>query len=196
MNVAHRRITVRDRLWRLSLQAALISATLGGVAAAQVERPAAFLAAALPSAASVAGSGDLTALHVRWQVGTGAPDGLVRPADLVPVNAFEIAERIVVRGPLIRERAPQWSEDELVVVALDAAGRETSWQKVRDPRVLRSEQPGPTGELQGDIFHRVETELVVVVPDAATAALRVDEIRWDGTQFVLRPIGQIVVTAP
>ena len=60
----------------------------------------------------------------------------------------------------------KWSEYELVVVALDAEGRETSWQKVRDPRVLRSEQPGPTGELQGEIFYRAETELVVVVPDA------------------------------
>jgi hypothetical protein len=187
---------MRARVWRLSLQTALIAATLNGVAAAQVERPAALLSASLPSAASVAGSGDLTALHVRWQVGTGAPDGLVRPADLVAVNAFEIAERSTVRGPLIRERAPQWSEDELVVVALDAAGRETSWQKVRDPRRLRSEQPGPTGELQGDIFYRVETELVVVVPDTATAALRVYEVRWDDAQFVLRPVGQIVVTAP
>ena len=44
-----------------------------------------------------------------------------------------------MRGPLVRERDPQWSEYELVVVALDAEGRETSWQKVRDPRVLRSE---------------------------------------------------------
>lgn len=181
---------------RLLFLSALIWATLAGVASAQVERPAAALAAAMPSAAAVAGTGELTALHVRWQVGDGAADGLVRPADLVPVNAFEVAGRTAVRGPLVRERDPQWSEEELVVVALDAAGRETSWQKVRDPRVLRSEQPGPTGELQGEIFHRLETELVVAVPDATTTALRVYETRWDGVQFVLRPLGQFVVTAP
>ena len=101
-----------------------------------------------------------------------------------------------MRGPLVRERDPQWSEHELVVVALDAEGRETSWQKVRDPRVLRSEQPGPTGELQGEIFYRAETELVVVVPDAATASLHVYETRWNGSQFVLRPLGQIGVATP
>lgn len=187
---------MRNRPGRLLFLTAWVSVALAGLAAAQVERPAGALAASLPSAASVAGSGDLPELHVRWQVGAGGPDGLVRPADLVPVNAFEVIGRGTVRGPLVRERDPQWSEDDLVVVALDAAGRETSWQKVRDPRLLRSEQPGPTGELQGEIFHRVEAELVVVVPGAATAALRVYETRWDGAQFVLRPLGQFEVTAP
>lgn len=184
---------MRDRPQRVLLLGALVWTALSGVASAQEERPAANLAAALPSAASVAGDGDLTELRVRWQVAAGAPDGLVRPAEIVPVHAFDVSMRGVVRGPLVRERDPQWSEEELVVVSIDAAGRETSWQKVRDPRVLRSEQPGPTGELQGEIYHRVETELVVVVPDPATASLRVYETRWDGAQFMLRAIGQFGV---
>ena len=181
---------------RSLLLSTLISSALAGVASAQVERPAANLASSLPSAAAVADGDTVAQLHVRWQVGAGAPDSLVRPADLIPVHAFEVSTRSSVRGPLVRERDPQWSEYELVVVALDAEGRETSWQKVRDPRVLRSEQPGPTGELQGEIFYRAETELVVVVPDAATASLHVYETHWNGSQFVLRPLGQIGVATP
>jgi hypothetical protein len=196
VRIVHPTTITGSRRWRPLLLGALIAATLSSAAGAQVERPASLLGASLPSAASVASTGDLTTLQVRWQVGNGAADALVRPADLVPVNTFAIAGRAAVRGPLVRERDPQWSEDEIVVVAIDAAGRETSWQKVRDPRVLRSEQPGPTGELQGETFYRVETELVVVVPDASTTALRVYEIRWDGAQSVLRPLGQFEVTAP
>jgi hypothetical protein len=178
------------------LLSGLVSAALAGVASAQVDRPAAALAASLPTAATVADQPELTELHVRWQVGVGAPDSLVLRAELVPVNAFEVAARGAVRGPLIRERAPDWSEEHLVVIAVDASGRETSWQKVLDPRVLRSEQPGPTGELQGEIFLRTETELVVVVPDETTASLHVYETRWDGGRFVLRLLGRFGVATP
>ena len=92
---------------RSLLLSTLISSALAGVASAQVERPAANLATSVPSAAAVADGDTVAQLHVRWQVGAGAPDSLVRPADLIPVHAFEVSTRSIVRGPLVRERDPQ-----------------------------------------------------------------------------------------
>jgi hypothetical protein len=181
-------------LGRLPALAVLAWVGLALPAAAQTERPAASLAASLPTTASVMNDAVVPQLHVRW-VAAGSTSGVpVRLAEMVSVNQFEVVTRSDVRGPLVRERDPQWSEDDLVVVAADTAGRETSWQKVRDPRILRSEQPGPTGELTGETFVRPEVELVVALPDGA-ASLHVYEATWSGEQFVLRQLGRIDVTA-
>lgn len=159
-------------------------------AAAQTERAAADLSAALPTTASVATSAAVPQLRVRW-IAAESPTGAPLPlADLVPVNRFEVVSRSSLAGPLVRERDPQWSEHDLVVIAVNAAGQETSWQKVRDPRILRSEQPGPTGELSGTILIRPDVELLVVLPDGAVS-LVVYETAWAGEQFVLRQLGRI-----
>ena len=164
-------------------------------AAAQTERAASDLAVSLPTTASVMTDAVVPQLHVRW-VAAESPSGApVRLSEMVSVNRFEVVRRSEVRGPLVRERDPQWSEHDLVVVAADTGGRETSWQKVRDPRILRSEQPGPTGELSGETFVRPEVELVVAVPDGA-ASLYVYETAWSGDQFVLRQLGRIDVAVP
>jgi len=165
-------------------------------ASAQTERPAADLAGAVPTVASVVADAEVPQLHVRWQVAESPSGGPVRPADMIPLNRFAVVARSSLRGPLVRERDPQWSEHDLVVVAVDGTGRETSWQRVRDPRILRAELPGPTGELTGDVLYRPEAELVVVVPDATTTGLHVYETHWTGEQFVLRQLGRINVTVP
>jgi hypothetical protein len=80
-----------------------------------------------------------------------------------------------------------------VIVSADAGGRETSWQRIQDPRIVRAELPGPTGELSGEVLYRPEVELVAMVPDAATTDLHVYEAYWNGEQFVLRRLGVIAV---
>jgi hypothetical protein len=181
-------------LGRLPALAVLAWVGLALPAVAQTERAAADLAASLPTTASVMNDAVVPQLHVRWVAAESASEAPVRLSEVVSVNRFEVVTRSEVRGPLVRERDPQWSEHDLVVVAVDAAGRETSWQKVLDPRLLRSEQPGPTGELAGETFVRPEVELVVAVPDGA-ASLHVYETTWSGEQFVLRQLGRIDVAA-
>jgi hypothetical protein len=183
--------------WRTHITGLAILSWVGFAvpAAAQIERAADLVSASLPPTASVMTDAVVPLLHVRWVAAEGPSDGLVRLSEMVAVNQFAVVARGSVRGPLVRERDPQWSEHDLVIVAADASGLETSWQKVRDPRILRSEQPGPTGELSGETFVRPEVELVVAVPDGA-ASLNVYETTWSGEQFVLRQLGRIDVIVP
>lgn len=106
----------------------------------------------LPMFAASAPSGAQTELTVRWVV-PPAPVGAAAGA-LPAVDAFQIAKRAVVVDEPVRERDPQISADELVVVAVNAQGREVGWQHLKDPRVVRSEQPGPDGLLTGRVLHR------------------------------------------
>lgn len=168
-----------------------------GRAQGQSVRTVGDLLASVPAVASLPVGASATELTIRWLVAASATGTVVSPGDLVPLNQLQIVGRGAVRGALVRERDPQWSPDDLAVVILDAAGRETSWQKVRDPRLVRAELPGPTGELQGRVFYRAVAELVVTVPDiAAAASLRVYEGYVTGGQLVLREVAQLTVTQP
>jgi hypothetical protein len=110
------------------------------------------------------------------------------------VNRFEILKRGGIIGPPVRERDPQIGVDDLVIVAVDGQGREVGWQRVKDPRIVRSEQPGPGGLLNGQVFYRRETELVFRVPDGVPVELvRVYDVEWNGREFMLRGIGTIPV---
>jgi hypothetical protein len=92
----------------------------------------------------------------------------------------------------VRERDPQIGPDEIVVVAVDAQGREVGWHHLKDPRLVRSEQPGPGGLLSGQVLYRSETELVVRVPDGlGVAALRVYELQSSGREPILQGLGTI-----
>jgi hypothetical protein len=184
------------KTWGSFCALGLLTCGLASPAFAQTERAAADLLASLPPAAAIAAGDPLTQVHVRWQAAASPSGEPVRPADMIAVNRFDVVMRSELRGPLVRERDPQLSEDELVVVAADAAGREISWQKVRDPRLLRSEQPAPNGQLSGETFYRPEVELVMILPDPATASLHIYQAHWTGEQFVLRQLGRVDVTTP
>ena len=180
---------------RQALVAAGLAALVSARADAQAERSVADLVATVPAAADAIANSAAAEITIRWVVTAASSGAPADPARVVPLNQFEVAGRGRVQGPLQRERDPQWSADELVLVAVDAAGREASWQKVRDPRVVRAELPGPSGELSGQVLHRPLAEIVAIVPDTA-ASLRIFETQWTGVQFVLRELGQVNVTTP
>jgi hypothetical protein len=164
-----------------------------GPALAQADRPANEVLGVMPAAAALATGGTVPQVHVRWVAAASPTGDPVRAAGLVPLNRFEVVGRSALRGPLQRERDPQLSEYDLVIVSADAGGRETSWQKMQDPRIVRAELPGPTGQLSGEVLYRPEVELVAMVPDSATTDLHVYQAYWNGEQFVLRRLGVIAV---
>jgi len=181
----------------LGLMFALALVLAAGRAQAQAPRTARQLQAAVPPLSAVPLGPQSAELTIRWLVaspGTGDP---LPPGAAPAVPQLQVVGRGAAHGPLVRERDPQWSPDELVVVVLDAAGRETSWQKVRDPRLVRAEFPGPNGELQGRLLHRPVAELIVTVPDLATAAaLQLYETYAFEGQRALRPLAQVRVAQP
>lgn len=107
-----------------------------------------------------------------------------------PPSTSAMLSRHRSSGQLPRQRNPELSSDQIVVVADDAQGQVIDWQLVADPRVLRSEGPGPTGELEGRALLQTSTELMIAIPDnPAIVQLRLFHPRWTGTAFVLDLLG-------
>lgn len=131
-------------------------------------------------------------LRVGWDTlaAQSAPAG--GPSAPPPPSAFTLLGRQSASGTLPRQRNPELSDGQIVVVAEDAQGQVLDWQIVADPRVLRSEGPGPTGELTGQILRQASTELMIAIPDdPAIVWLRLYHPRWTGTKFNLDPLGSI-----
>jgi hypothetical protein len=95
-------------------------------------------------------------------------------------------------GPLPRERRPELSTDQLVIVVLSADGTALDWRLVRNPRIVRAESPGPDGVLSGSTIQLSSAELLVTVADVPGArTLRVYQPRWTGTEFMLDAAGEL-----
>lgn len=184
---------------RPSHLAALALAVIGTVASAQVPalRSAASVTDAVPNVSAVIDAGSATAITIRWNVSESLTGDPLPPGDVRPLDQFQVLARRPVAPGFVRERAPQLSVERVVVIAVDASGREVAWQHVADPRIVRAETPGPTLELSGQTLYRPVAELLVTLPDAiAAVAIRVYEVQWNGTEFVLREIGEVAVGAP
>ena len=148
----------------------------------------------LPVFSAAASSGGQIELTVRWVAGQAPVGTMMTTRAAAATNRFEVRRRAAVTDAPVQERDPQLGEDELVVVAVDAQGREVGWQHLKDPRIVRSEQPGAGGLLRGRTLFRAETELVVRVPESLGAAtLNLYEVSWTGSAFVLRGCGSIPV---
>jgi hypothetical protein len=93
-----------------------------------------------------------------------------------------------------RQRAPELSEDQLVVVAVDDAGNEIYRQIIIDPRLVRGELT-ESGEL-GDRteFYLDEVQFAVTLPDdPRITELRLFKPEWNGAEFLLNPLASSAV---
>ena len=52
-----------------------------------------------------------------------------------------------------------------MVVAVNALGETVDTQLILDPRVIRAETPGQTGEVSGQVLHRANPEFLLNLPD-------------------------------
>jgi hypothetical protein len=131
-------------------------------------------------------------LRIGWDAYIGVPAPHISAGEEKPANVFTLVGHRRVAGLIQRERNPQLSSDQIVVVAVDRQGRDIDWQLVPDPRVLRAELPDITGELRGQVFHHVKTELLVSLPDnPAIVQIRLYHPRWTGNTFVLELLGTV-----
>ena len=131
-------------------------------------------------------------VRVRWQAYSGPPPRAVVPGTEQALNVFTLVERRRVAGRVKRQRSPEFSANQIAVVAVDDQGQVVDWQLVGDPRIIRAELPGPTGELQGQVLHRTEAEFLITLPDEpAIKAIRLYHPRWVGTSYVLDPVGTV-----
>jgi hypothetical protein len=151
------------------------------------------LRAAVAQAATV-GSGRVQQLTVDWSAFAGAAGDVVSAATAIPVNRFQVRDRRAVPGPLPIDRNPELSDDQLVVVGSGSGGAALSWQLIRDPRVVRSEHPGPDGVLAGETLLRTDVQLLLAVPDLPQLTdVRLYQPRWDGARWRLELVGSFPI---
>ena len=122
------------------------------------------------------------------------------PADGAPppapgqqsVNPLRLLERRSAGGSLPRQRNPQVSADQILVQAFNARGLLVDSHLIPDPRLVRAESPGPTGELAGEVLHRVDPDFLITLPDVPDLVeLRLFQPRWTGTEFAFDLIGSV-----
>ncbi|MEO7272623.1 MAG: hypothetical protein ABI211_11540 [Vicinamibacterales bacterium] len=138
-------------------------------------------------------------MTIKWNVTAGAPNADPQPVDVAgpPRNDFEVTTRRLVAGALVRQRDPQLSEDDLVIVAVSPQGTDLGWQVIKDPSFVRAETSTPAGELQHQTLRRSEASFIVTLPEqgAGITELRLLKPRWTGTAFVLDPLGSVALPA-
>jgi hypothetical protein len=101
-----------------------------------------------------------------------------------------------VDAALTRDRRPEVSSNSVVVVTLDAAGRELDWRAMLDPRVLRDESTPPHGPDKGRVHLRADTELLVSIPDVPGAVrLRIYVVRPVDGRAALEEVGTVDLPA-
>lgn len=149
--------------------------------------------ATVPQLASLTAAPSASEITVRWSL-LSSPAG--DPAAPGAVNAFEVASRRNVSELPVPERNPQFSQDRLVVVAVDVGGREVGWQMVPDPSLIRAEVPGPNGLLTGQVLRRQETSFLLTLPETnpPVVEVRIFKPRWTGSAFALDQLGSVGVS--
>jgi hypothetical protein len=141
--------------------------------------------------ASVLMAQTIQEVRVRWD-GYIAPAPQVAPNTARSADIFTLLARRSLPGLLPRQRNPEVSTDQIAILAVNAEGTEIDGQLIPDPRILRVEQPGPAGELRGEVLHHVNTELLITVPDdPVIVELRLYKPRWTGTTFLWDQLGAI-----
>lgn len=148
----------------------------------------------LPTIGQAARSQGHTEMTFDWAASAGTPGTFARRGALPSVHQFQMRHSRPVSSRAVRERDPQIGPDDLVIVAVDAQGTEVSWQRVKDPRILRAEFPDAAGRLSGQTLYRTDTELTVTVPDdVAAVSVDVYEAVRSGSSLALRSLARVAL---
>jgi hypothetical protein len=133
-------------------------------------------------------------IRIRWNAATQASrtaQGLNQAAN---AGAFSLVEKQQSAGPMPRQRMPELSPDQILVVFMDDKGEQEDWALIQDPRILRAETPGPNGELRGNTIYRSNAEFLVPFSRSLRAAsLKFYQPRWTGKEFSLDLLGALAI---
>ena len=137
-------------------------------------------------------------LRVRWGRGTSpsapAAQGVPAPGP-PPPGSFSISSQRRYAETAPRQRVLEIEPGRLLVAAVDRNGRLRSWMVIIDPRIVRSEGPGPDGTLTGQTLVVEQTEFFLSVPDdPEIVECRFYEPILNGNTYRLVSMGSLSVT--
>jgi hypothetical protein len=136
--------------------------------------------------------------RVRWETrGDGARSGEPLTHPPLTGDRFVVVEIHRYPGERPRQRAPELSEEQVLVVGTDRRGTPRDGSLIPDPGLLRAEAPGPDGALTGETRRLAGTEFLVIMPaDPEIVTLRFYRPRWTGALFALELLGTADFPAP
>jgi hypothetical protein len=180
----HRRFLTLNRL--LVAMATTLSATACATAQTPAARPFSNLKATVEQAST---SNETRELRIQWTaVRADAARTRARP------GTFTLLGQARFSGAPRRERQPEPSANDLVIVVQDSAGRDLDWRIIPNPRLIRAETPDQDGVLSGRVLERDEVELLIYIPDVATAdRIQIFSPVWNGKDYTLEPLGQLTI---
>ncbi|HEX8150673.1 MAG TPA: hypothetical protein VF591_26050 [Pyrinomonadaceae bacterium] len=118
-----------------------------------------------------------------------------RPGPPFAGRSMRVTGRRTMKGGLARQRGVALSSEDVLMVALDAAGRLRCWYAFADPRLSGEEGLPLPGESEGRprrTFHLSRVKFYVGVPDdPEIAEVRFYHPRWTGDGHVLEALGTI-----
>ncbi|HVQ64464.1 MAG TPA: hypothetical protein VMT78_08000 [Terriglobia bacterium] len=137
-------------------------------------------------------------LRVRWGRGNSpaapAAQGVPVPGP-PPPGSFSISSQRRYAETAPRQRVLEIEPGRLLVAAVDRNGRLRSWMVIIDPRIVRSEGPGPDGTLTGQTLVVEQTEFFLSVPDdPEIVECRFYEPVLNGNTYRLVSMGSLSVT--
>lgn len=152
--------------------------------------PAVFGAAPARPQKDSAANESLLELRIHWTANSGVRSQNNQASSLaMSAEGFSLVDSHRTNGPMPRQRMPQLSSDQILVVITDQQGEQTGWTLIPDARILRAESPGPDGQLTGQVLHRSQAEFLISIPADSAAGLSFYEPRWNGKQFSLALLG-------
>ena len=182
---------IRQPVLTLSRLLIAIATTLGVTACATAQTlPAARPFSNLKATVAQASNGNETReLRVQW---TAARADAARTR--ATVGTFRLLGQARFAGAPRRERQPEPSANDLVIVVQDSTGRDLDWRIILNPRLIRAETPDQNGVLSGRVIERDEVELLVYIPDVAGAdRIQIFSPVWNGKDYTLEPLGQLTI---
>ncbi|OGW53351.1 MAG: hypothetical protein A2Y81_03540 [Nitrospirae bacterium RBG_13_43_8] len=99
--------------------------------------------------------------------------------------------RITARPP--KQRNPELSSDQLLVVAFDAKEKEIARIIIPDPRLIRAETFSLSGEIMTSReYYRESTDFTLILPaNPKISSLKFYHPYWTGTEFILQLFGEV-----
>ena len=144
-----------------------------------------------PSAFSSTESQGTRELRVNWTASAAAAANAGSPA----AGNFSVSSQRQYAESSPRPRSVEVAPGRIFIAAIDRMSQLKSWTIMADPRVLRSEGPGPGGTLTGQVVTLDKAEFFVSIPDdPQITELRIFEPRLSGQEYTLVLVGSIPVS--
>lgn len=149
--------------------------------------------AILFTANAAAQATDDTSVQFKLRLTSPTPRA-VDSSELIPQPpsspSISVIDKKVAAAPVPKQRDARLSPDQIVVVAIDAHGREIYRASRHDPRIVRAEAGNDNGDLVLKKRYRQDVQFSVALPnDPRIREIRLFKPIWNGKSFQLESIG-------